>query len=1547
MIRIPETVVRTLDASIRRVRRIYLLRGIAATLAMLLAAMLIVMAIDARVTIFSDVVRWMLSCLIYLSVVAVAGWTLVRPLLRPLDRLRLAKIIDERHPEHEECLTTLIELANEAPDKASYSAALALVLEKKSAAAAEALDPVHEFTPRTVVRRLLCLLVVVLLLALAFGLAPRRAGLLLVRAVAPWVDVGNFYSGDIAVEPGDVKVLVGTKIRIEATVSERLADAPEIRLSRRTAEGWSAETVARMPGGVYETIADADEREWRYRVCAGPAVTRYYTVKVCDPPTCSVFTVTVTPPAYAALEPSVLSKEEALSVTALEGSHVAFEIVPEGEGTGVSFTLDDEDGVRSWTAVSNRTVAWSLSLRSAEGFASPERRGRITSRPDQAPTIVLKEPQAASMTLPPHAKFPIAVTAGDDTGLMRPRLRMRCDGGEWTERRELASFEREAPGRWQGQDEIDLSMLALDGVRQVAFDVVVDDVFPADWGGPHAATTTPVVVRIEARANPFDVQTLQDQKKLADKDLDSARNRLRDAQRSVDRALYELERDKKITDAVEHLVDKSAHETEEAAKRLRDLEDRMRADGRFDPVADRLAETLDRQVEPARKALEQAQFADVERRREDLREAAKHLKDALSDLDRYEQAENRHVSKLEGLEKTKDLLARQEALARTAEKLLEERPLDTRRLDAWRQMEQEAANRASELRRQQNDPEIDEAVRKMEKAAEEMDDLKHALERAARKDRTDAQRQEEEERAARDHDARSLARLDDAVRTARHAEDLLRHAEQDRVNADRWTAQAVDRERQALDSLEKAEAAEKVKDLHRQALEETRASALKETPVDEARARLARARRAAEAEAHDARDAQEERMARSDQDRERIKSRREAERERARQAAEEAQRKAVAAMEKKSREGFRESREAAERAAEEMARASVPEALRDAQEAALAAAREIERQFAAAERQAEADRHAAETAERAEREARDATAAEAKAAEARHRARAEQEKARAEQASARQAQQAAEKAQQAAAHAAHASADRRNAEKAQEAAEKAQQMAEKAQEAAHAAHADAAKRQAEAEKAAHAAKKAREAAAEAREKAALMSGDRERIAAAHEKSVAEQAEAARAEAARTEAHEAEAAVHAAQRKSAEAQQAAREAQQAAREALKAASDAASAEHHPGEADRRAETAQRQAAEAQAEARAAQDAALEAWHRAHAARERAVPKSSAAEPPPSADRSPLGRMMEETAFTQRKAAEALTAESAARAGELARAEAAADRRDRADRLAEEAAAAANALDAAVDQAREARKANERAADLHAVEQHAARLAELHREATEDLAAGDFAAGAERLRQAAQVAEEAVRDLEDLAHSGVKDATSSEALRAALASEREALKAGRSSLQHAEHARQNPRNGHAVVGSRIDLDRAVAAQRAADEALEELRAAESKASPSPAGASKADGAAQAAAESLARSLARQRRQLGVKDPGPSGETDGESESSGALSAELSRVARALPRTDDPERLRSLLGTSSWFRIRGSAKDGLGEMELKGVSPEYRDLVRLYFLKLANER
>ena len=959
MIGMPESVKAILDASIWRVRRIYLLRGLVATLFVAITATLVVMAVDACFTLFSDAARWLLSSLLYGCILLAGYLSLVRPLARRLDARRMAKILDARHPENEECLTTLVELVETAernPGRANFSAELLELLSKKAAAAALSVDAEREFTSRTILRRLKALLAIVALLALSFVIVPHLAGRLFVRAVAPWADVGNLYSSDITVKPGDVAVLGGMVVRIEATVAEGFPYAPSIRISRKGALGWGEEYVEPMDGGVYEATADLAEPEWRYRVCAGPAVSRYYTVRVCEMPRYESFSARIDYPDYTGFSPSVVSNDEVSTLEAVDGSRVSFSLDLGDRAVNAALLVNGRAATRH-EMVSNRVANWMLDLVSPEGFAAPRRGGLLKSFLDAPPTVVIEEPAVKSLCLAPHAKFPIVFSASDDIGVDTPSLRYSRNGEPWQELRPVASFAKSGSSLWKGKDEIDLSTFDLDGVRSVSFDIVVRDRFPAERGGPHAATSTPVVVQLESKAASIGEQSLSKAAESARKLLEEARRRLNDARNPAAQAKDQIRREQKVSEWADKNVERAVHETSEARKRVDELERHFREDRRFEPIADMLKSVREQKIDPVLAKLESAQFDAPERRADALEAALPEMRDALEALKKMDEPIRDRVQKLENYEKTKDLAARQDALAREAEAILRERPVDTRKLDAWRRMQEEAANKARELEWRTKGGDMDVARRKMSKAAELMDELKRQLDIAADRNRNDIRKAQ-----ARDQYEEELSRRrDEALRQAVNAEkDARKKLEQARANGDKRAREALMRDAvaaqsRAEDLLEQAEATKEVKDAQREARLRNDNPETAEQALGESLPRQGEALAAAEAELAAREKARQEglqaRKERDDVARRSLAAqsadeRREAQHHEARMAAMKAQNKALSAFEEaaksedenRSRQLRQQAADAVREAARQLEKSGVDPTLADAQEKSLAVA---------------------------------------------------------------------------------------------------------------------------------------------------------------------------------------------------------------------------------------------------------------------------------------------------------------------------------------------------------------------------------------------------------------------------------------------------------------------------------------------------------------------------------------------------------------------------------------------------------------------------------
>ena len=124
---LPPAIAATLRKTVRRIRAILWARGLLATAAAALGSILILVAVDAAFPIYSTVARWCLTSAGLASTLLVAWRALARPLSRPFTPARTAAILEARHPELEERISTVVELLD-SPD-AARAAALGLVKE--------------------------------------------------------------------------------------------------------------------------------------------------------------------------------------------------------------------------------------------------------------------------------------------------------------------------------------------------------------------------------------------------------------------------------------------------------------------------------------------------------------------------------------------------------------------------------------------------------------------------------------------------------------------------------------------------------------------------------------------------------------------------------------------------------------------------------------------------------------------------------------------------------------------------------------------------------------------------------------------------------------------------------------------------------------------------------------------------------------------------------------------------------------------------------------------------------------------------------------------------------------------------------------------------------------------------------------------------------------------------------------------------------------------------------------------------------------------------
>ncbi|KKK77172.1 hypothetical protein LCGC14_2856290 [marine sediment metagenome] len=198
---------RTLAKLIWRTRLTISLRGIAAVLAAALIGILVAMGIAARWPIEEAWQDYALTGLWVVAAGATAYLMLVRPLARAFTLSGIARVIEQRHPELKERISSAFELlTSEDSPEVRGSEALIRALATEAVQDAGRVQPKREVTFRKARPPLILLAAAILVIASLVAISPHRAGRLLAKTVVPALNLPNFYAKDLHVTPG-AKVL--------------------------------------------------------------------------------------------------------------------------------------------------------------------------------------------------------------------------------------------------------------------------------------------------------------------------------------------------------------------------------------------------------------------------------------------------------------------------------------------------------------------------------------------------------------------------------------------------------------------------------------------------------------------------------------------------------------------------------------------------------------------------------------------------------------------------------------------------------------------------------------------------------------------------------------------------------------------------------------------------------------------------------------------------------------------------------------------------------------------------------------------------------------------------------------------------------------------------------------------------------------------------------------------------------------------------------------------------------------------------------------------
>ncbi|MBE3070825.1 MAG: hypothetical protein IMZ66_11380, partial [Planctomycetes bacterium] len=628
---VPQPIARALRRLIHRVRGVILLRGVSAIIATAVGAVLLIMAIDAGVMIFSQGARWALTLSALAATVAVAVWLLIMPLARTITLTGIARTIETRHPELQERLSSAVELltSTDIPEIRG-SEALIGALAAEATRDAGRVRPRAEFPLRRARPFLLAATGVVLIFASLLVLYPTIVSRLLARAVAPFINLPNISADMLRVSPGDAILAEGQRLEVQVDVAKRGVARATLRKvlpdDSERAEPMTALPPSEAGDPRFTLTFPPASESFRYRVHAGDALSRFFSVTVVPPPVVKRFDARFDYPAYTRRKPetqtdiagdlravagtavtvmAVMNKPVKTAELRMNGvparqSEVTITTSPEGE-TVCQFQIQLKPRLRG---------RWALAMTDAYGFTNTSTEYLVEALVDKAPTARIITPEVKKLRLKPSDQLPVAYAMTDDFGVGAAEFVVETDAGKHTRVAiPLPEQDPDASRTTAGQTPLALAKLPLEGAKQFTFRLRATDNLPGDLRGPQEGFSDVVVVELDISAESYAMQVVAAEEEAIRKGLE--------------KVLKELVETKKDSVPLKDNVAKA----QELSKDLADRVDRMRGhlgvakatvsqviplatDGTFAGLAPRL-DTLASEVDSANDTTGQVKLAEA------------------------------------------------------------------------------------------------------------------------------------------------------------------------------------------------------------------------------------------------------------------------------------------------------------------------------------------------------------------------------------------------------------------------------------------------------------------------------------------------------------------------------------------------------------------------------------------------------------------------------------------------------------------------------------------------------------------------------------------------------------------------------------------------------------------------------------------------------------------------------------------------------------------------------------------------------------------------
>ena len=476
-----------LDQFERRRRRLVLVRGICAGLVSFLALMTLIATAD-WLWILPSSARWTMSIAGYLGTGLVVWLTCVRLLVRIPSRHELAQFVETTAPDLREQLLSAIELCTDDPSSVHDSPVFRQLLQDQVGRQMETVQIASLLPMGILARWLLASLGIVALFFLLMTLPGFPFRLLMTRAILPGANLDRVSRVQVEILQPTPHSLTAPRNEAVAIIVEISGPAvDEVTLETRSPSGEVVQQAMR-PNGPMQFAANisVEEESVDYRILAGDAVTRRYTIRSEMRPYVVAYHKTFRPPEYAKM-PERTASESHGDLIALEGTEaeVVFELDQpvsqaelrlerSGSDEVTVVPLTEAGPLRYRAEMPIKTPGiYQVHLVSEEtGFDNPfSPKCEIRPEPDLIPRVGFVGMEETTLILPPSDILDLEGLAEDDLPLAELKQQISVNGREWLDVPLPIEEETSVTVDWQW-DMLDLNLKSGDQVstRLVATD---------------------------------------------------------------------------------------------------------------------------------------------------------------------------------------------------------------------------------------------------------------------------------------------------------------------------------------------------------------------------------------------------------------------------------------------------------------------------------------------------------------------------------------------------------------------------------------------------------------------------------------------------------------------------------------------------------------------------------------------------------------------------------------------------------------------------------------------------------------------------------------------------------------------------------------------------------------------------------------------------------------------------------------------------------------------------------------------------------------------